>query len=299
METLAGVHEPQRPNATEAPASVPTGGVLHARLGVAGRASAITVTGQDCMVIVRCRSTGCSDCCSLDRGAMKLRGVFVAVVAVVAVVALGVPGSALADAFTAQLIVPVDGTTYSVSGPGRFAAEFQTNPQIPPGITQFIVEVNSEPTLGQDGTLANDLRKGFGVMYRRDSDPTKWAGSFTMFGGMPAGTYYFQYSGLNHQNFYDTFQSCATFPVGSDVLCIYASQIMSFTAVDAAATPAPTQPFYLRLSLQQAKTKAINFTRIRYGAKRQIVACKRVIDPTSTMRSTSGTASSGMRCARS
>lgn len=133
-------------------------------------------------------------------------------------------------------LTPVNGGVYSTDTSNTsFAAELQA-PTAVSGGTQTVIELASEPTLGQDGTLANDKQIGFGLLYKRDSDPTKWFGSYSTLLYRTPGTYYFQYSVLVLQSISDTSQSCPGVPIGNPALCTYISPVMSFQVV------APPQP---------------------------------------------------------
>jgi hypothetical protein len=94
------------------------------------------------------------------------------------------------------------------------AVEFSTAQAFPPS-TEAVMEINTEPTPGQDGTLADDKRASLGVLYPRDSDPSKWYGSASAGAFLYPGTYYFQVSALVLDSPGDGVQWCSTVPAGS------------------------------------------------------------------------------------
>ena len=145
----------------------------------------------------------------------------------IAIAALGFVGPSSAFGMDWQIVslVPQNGATYGTDKVNTsWAAELQSATILPIG--QARMEVSAEPTLGQDGTLADDKTVGSGLLSRRESDPSKWYGSFSTRAFAFPGTYYFQYSYLVTQYSYDTVPYCGK-PIGSSAtMCLYVSPII-------------------------------------------------------------------------
>jgi Excalibur calcium-binding domain len=169
---------------------------------------------------------------SMARGVSFKRAISTLVLWVTVLV--GSPGSATAATvpWDVRPIEPHDGGVYVVDAETtEFATEFQA-PTVVTGGSQAVIEVSRESTLGQDGTLAVDtLTSGYGLLYKRDSDPTRWFGSFSSTAFSEPGSYYFQYSLSVLQLSSDPVQSCPDIPLGSFGLCSYASRVMAFQVV--------------------------------------------------------------------
>lgn len=212
--------------------------------------------------------------------------------AAVALVALLPPSRASAAEFLAgQSLAPTAGATYQTDYVnGTFSTEFQIAPTqvLPPaGVAGMSFEISAEQTLGQDGTLADDKRVGLGTLTRRDSDPSKWFGTYsTSAFRNPGRTYYFQYvatvvdSPLNKPNICP---GAATYVV----TCTVASAIFSLRveqpppAVTAPPTSTPAQggppdlgPSPL-LSMTSAVSSARRYARRRWNARTPRVSCRR------------------------
>lgn len=178
-------------------------------------------------------------------------------------------------------ITPANGGVYGLSSPtpdgkvGAVAAEFASSVAFPAATAglfgspaQAVMEVSPEQTLGQDGTLADDKLVSFGVLYARDSDPSRFAGSVSAGAFLYPGTYYFQYS-TN---------------VPNQLPERYLSPIFSFTVVaptppQPATTPTsptvPSSPSY-RLSRRRAISKAKRYVGRRLKGKRARASCSRL-----------------------
>lgn len=138
-----------------------------------------------------------------------------------------------------------------------WAAELQSATILPVG--QARMELSTERTLDPDGTLADDKTVGSGLLIRRESDPSKWFGSYSTLAFAFPGTYYFQYSYLVTQNSDDTVPYCGV-PIGSSAtMCLYVSPIMFFQV----GAPSP----YRFLSVAAAKAKALSVVKVRFAAK--------------------------------
>jgi hypothetical protein len=183
-------------------------------------------------------------------------------------------------------LTPADGGRYTKSSPtpdgkvGSVAVEFSTAQALPPS-TQAIIEINTEPTPGQDGTLADDKRASFGVLYPRDSDPSKWYGSASAGAFLYPGTYYFQVSALVLDRFDDGVQWCPTVPAGSSGLCTYLSPVFTMTVLapppiaPPAVTPTP-KPSAPTLTLAAARVKAISYARKTWKGTKIKASCARL-----------------------
>lgn len=129
--------------------------------------------------------------------------------------------------------------------------------------TYAVIEINTEPTPGQDGTLADDKRAWLGLLYPRDSDPSRWYGSARAGAFLYPDTYYFQVSASVLDSFDDGVQWCSNVPPGSTASCKYVSPIFTMTVVAppplvvppvVAPVPKPATP---TLMWATAKAKAI------------------------------------------
>jgi hypothetical protein len=153
---------------------------------------------------------------------------------------------------------------------------------------QMSIEVSNVPTLGQDGTLANDLRVQWGYLGQRDSDPTSWYGSIGSAGWADTpGIYYFQFTmNVTDAGYrFDPNPSCPARAQG----CVYSSPIYALTiaaqqpaqpvsTTPAVSPPAATTPkapralLSARMASQHAKSYAIH----HYQARRPTAVCRRV-----------------------
>jgi hypothetical protein len=169
----------------------------------------------------------------------------------------------IAPAIGAKFAAPTSPATYKV------AFEFQG---AVPGSSFAAVEVSRTPTVGQDGTLANDLRVGDGIVQQRDSDPSRFAGVATVAFQTTPGTYYYQYS-ESVVNSADT-TNCPNSPPWAS--CVLASPIYSFTveAVQPAAQPQTATPQNAPrpLTVAAAKTAARYLAVHAWGAHKPKVA---------------------------
>lgn len=183
--------------------------------------------------------------------------------ALLSVIVLTIHGTAVAAVpWNVTPITPAANGQYTPAPQGSYAAEFRENVAQLPANTSAQVEVAATPTLGQDGTLANDQLIAQGLLFRRDSDPSVFYG--TMFGSAFAspGTYFFQFSA-------NTFNSPVNgTPCPTADECTLASPVYSYIV----ASPPP------RYSLSMASAKrAINaYLRRRHKAKRITTVCVRL-----------------------
>jgi hypothetical protein len=184
-------------------------------------------------------------------------------------------------------LTPANGGRYTKSNPtpdgkvGSVAVEFASDRALPPS-TYATIEINTEPTPGQDGTLADDKRASFGLLYPRDSDPSRWYGSASAGAFLYPGTYYFQVSASVLDSSDDGAQWCSTVPPGSFGSCRYVSPVFTMTVLappplmvppsvaPSVKPPAPT----LRLAV--AKAKAISYARKTWRGTKIKASCGRI-----------------------
>lgn len=191
-----------------------------------------------------------------------------------------------ADASEAWPITPLNpanGGVYGITPPtadgrvGAVATEIQSPVQLPSG-TQTVMEITAENVQGQDGTLADDKQVSIGILYVRDSDPSRWYGQVSAGAFQRPGTYYFQYSALVHDRYDDGKVYCSSIPPGSDGLCTYASPVFTFAI--RAPTPSATSPAVddepqYRLGYYTALTKVKSYVKRRFKGRRIRATCSR------------------------
>jgi hypothetical protein len=206
----------------------------------------------------------------------------------IAVLVFVLPTSAVAaNDLAATPVAPAPDATYAPSTSGtNVLAEFKTsiaNAFNQLTSAQAAIEISNQPTLGQDGSLADDLRLSRGILQRRDSDPTSWYGSVSAGSwATTPGIYYFQYAltvydaGVSlHSDQYPP--SCPN----QTYSCVYTSPIYTLTiATPRPATPPPTTTISdtvtSSVSLATALTKAKSYVKSHYKARRPSGVCRRV-----------------------
>lgn len=209
------------------------------------------------------------------------------VLVLVASLALIVPAIASGADLEATPASPEPNKTYALASPaGYVLAEVRTPvPQRFNSLTSglFVAELSTSAALGQDGTLADDLRASYTYLRRRDSDPAAWYGGLPNTGwASTPGTYYFQFSYQVHDS--ATSLPVADYPAscpGRVSDCVYASPVYatSFAAPQPLPiSPQPTAPAPRRsyLSLAAASERAKVYTRRQWGARSPTAACRRV-----------------------
>jgi hypothetical protein len=136
------------------------------------------------------------------------------------------------------------------------------------------VEVSRTPTLGQDGTLADDLLLGVGSVIRRDSDPSRYAGAAKIAYLNTPGTYYYQYKEFVSDYYGAPARNCPdSGPYGGS--CTFPSPLYAFTvaAPQPVARPAPvSQPIQANvpraLSVASARRAALKRARSTWHARK-------------------------------
>src|SRR4051812_3144162 len=176
----------------------------------------------------------------------------------VGVIVAALAGASTASAATFPLdvtpVTPANGLTIAPSTTGVLA--FELTGSVPPSVYSVFVEISRSPTLGQDGTLADDLNTGMGSLGRRDSDPTRWYGSASIRYLNQPGTFYYQF----HANASDPYSGSAPeiCPDAGISACTLASPVYAFTVAAPQSQPQPQpqsqpQSQYLPLSTASAK----------------------------------------------
>jgi hypothetical protein len=172
---------------------------------------------------------------------------------------------------TATPITPAVGATFAPAASSLVTVPFEFQ-STGTGPSSMKIEVSSTPTLGQDGTLADDLNLAMvGAVLQRDSDHTRYYGSASVYGLTAPGTYYYQYSGTAY-NLNDT-TNCPALPMYAS--CFMATPVFSFTVAAPQPQPAAPQPQATSpqnvtwpLSLAAAKTAARNQAIETWGARK-------------------------------
>ncbi|WP_028060545.1 hypothetical protein [Candidatus Solirubrobacter pratensis] len=163
-----------------------------------------------------------------------------------AVTVAALAGSSAAGAATFPLevtpVAPANGSTITMPASSSTLA-FEFTGSVPASVNGSTVEISRSPTLGQDGTLADDLNAGIGFVNRRDSDPTRFAGSAVIPNLSQPGPFYFQF----HSFAIDYSASATKICPDSGQYggsCTLASSVYSFTvaAPQPPAPPAARQP---------------------------------------------------------
>jgi hypothetical protein len=191
----------------------------------------------------------------------------------------------MAADLAATPVAPTPDATYALSTPGtNVLAEFKTgiaNAFNQLTSAQAVIEISNQPTLGQDGSLADDLRLSRGILQRRDSDPTSWYGSIAAGSwATTPGAYYFQYAltvydaGVSlHSDQYPP--SCPN----QTYSCVYTSPVYMLTIAAPRPATSPTtisDTVVSTVALASALTKAKSYARRHYKARRPSGACRRV-----------------------
>jgi hypothetical protein len=118
--------------------------------------------------------------------------------------------SSVTPAPGSELDVPPKGLPVSFTTPGPAQLLFAT------------VEISSQNALDPDGTLADDRRIGFGLLFARGSSGLTFSGNSIWSKSVP-GMYYFQFSGLKVTGLSGRNARC---PAGEPT-CLYTSQVYS------------------------------------------------------------------------
>jgi hypothetical protein len=150
---------------------------------------------------------------------LRLCGVTVLVWALLAAAA----GSVVASPYPLgeSGVTPAPGSALKVTSKG-VPVSF-TTPE-PAQLLFAMVEISSQNSLGPDGTLADDRRIGFGLLFSRGSSGLTFAGRSLWSKSVP-GTYYFQFSGPKVTGLSARDTRCP----GGETTCLYASQVYGVT----------------------------------------------------------------------
>ncbi len=198
------------------------------------------------------------------------------------------PAAGALESWQVTPLSPANGATYPLRTPSTGAPVFEVEMQTPQALgatDQAAIEFSREPTLGQDGTLADDKQINLGTARKRDSDPTKWWGTASVIPFLSPGTYYFQWRVLTQDRYDDGVQTCSNVAPGQTGLCTYASPVFSFTV--AAPTPVPppapapassdpaSRPVTDALSHRSAVSAARRYAQRRLHGTQVKVACSR------------------------
>jgi hypothetical protein len=214
-----------------------------------------------------------------------MRGRPLCSLAVATLVAFAVTPSAASAAnepWAVTPISPADGSAFTVSPTANGVTVEIRSPNLFPAGTRAEVEFSTETTLGQNGTLADDKRVGYGLAAPRDSDPYQMGGPVSTLAFRYPGTYYVQYNAYVTDYAYDGQVWCPSIVPGGIGNCLFVSPVFSFRVVAPSPTTPPRPPPATStstsdwsLSRQTAVNKVRNHV-ARYLKGRQIkITCRR------------------------
>ncbi len=160
-----------------------------------------------------------------------------------------------------------------------------TNPS--QGAASMSFEISAVPTLGQDGTLADDLllRPASGLRYR-DSDPLAWIG-LTALPYLQPGAYYFQLLARVTDSSFDPAVFCPNQTPNMTAYCTLPSPVYQFSVAAPPAsgsgptgTPAPSrEPAVVSrdaLTAKSAISTVRRFAAREWKARQVRVQCRRI-----------------------
>jgi hypothetical protein len=139
-------------------------------------------------------------------------------------------GSAVASPYPLgeSSVTPAPGSAIQVT-PKGVPVSFTT--PVPAQLFFAMAEISSQNALGPDGTLADERRVGFGLLFAHGSGGLRFSGMSQWTSTAP-GTYYVQFSGTKVAGLSGRNAKCP----GGEPTCLYASQVYSVTI------PKPRRP---------------------------------------------------------